>query len=203
VKKRTGRKRAIGTRRPLPLPGRPNQVWSLDFMSDALEDGRRFRILGVMDQYSRQCLDLVADTSISGKRVARELDKLVERHGKPETVVSDNGTELTSKAILKWAADNKVAWHYITPGRPSENGFTESLNGKIRDECLNEHLFRSLSHVRDILDAWRQDYNYVRPHSSLNDRTPMEFLNNSNGMMEASIIPLLPSTQSGISHVRL
>ena len=172
-------------------------------MSDALEDGRRFRILGIMDQYGRHCLDLVADTSISGARVARELDRLIERYGKPAVIVSDNGTELTSKAILQWAADNNVNWHYITPGKPSENGFTESLNGKIRDECLNEHLFRSISHARSVLEAWRQDYNHVRPHSSLNYMTPMEFLNQPNAMMDASIIALTSSTQSVINYARL
>ena len=203
VKKRTGRKRAVGTRTPLPQATHSNHVWSLDFMSDALEDGRRFRILGVMDQYGRQCLDLVADTSISGPRVARELDRLVAIHGKPATIVSDNGTELTSKAILAWAAETQVQWHYITPGKPQQNGFTESLNGKIRDECLNEHLFRSLNHARAILGAWRQDYNYVRPHSSLNYQTPMEFLAKINGMMDASIIPLISANQSSINHARL
>ena len=203
VRKRTGRKRAIGTRTPLPKASHTHHTWSLDFMSDALEDGRRFRILGVMDQYSRQCLDLVTDTSISGARVARELERLVAVYGKPAIIVSDNGTELTSKAILAWAADNDVQWHYITPGKPSENGFTESLNGKIRDECLNEHLFRSLNHARAILDAWRQDYNHVRPHSSLNYQTPMEFLSKTNGMMDASIIPLISAQQAAIKQARL
>jgi putative transposase len=203
VKKRKGRKRAIGTRTPLPQATHVNHIWSLDFMSDALEDGRRFRILGVMDQYGRQCLDLVSDTSISGKRVARELDRLIEAHGKPEIIVSDNGTELTSKAILSWAAEHNIQWHYITPGRPSENGFTESLNGKIRDECLNEHLFRSLSHARAVLHEWRQDYNHVRPHSSLNYQTPMEFLNKINGVMDASITPLISPKQQAINYARL
>ena len=203
VRKRKGRKRAIGTRTRLPSATHSNHIWSLDFMSDALEDGRRFRVLGIMDQYGRQCLDLTADTSISGARVARELDRLIECHGKPEIIVSDNGTELTSKAILKWAADNNIQWHYITPGKPSENGFTESLNGKIRDECLNEHLFRNLNHARIILEEWRQDYNHVRPHSSLNYMTPMEFLNKSNGMMDASIIPLTSAKQSVTNHARL
>ena len=203
VRKRRGRKRAIGTRKPLPQAAFANQVWSLDFMSDAFDDGRRFRILGVMDQYGRQCLDLTADTSISGRRVARELDRLIEHYGKPAVIVSDNGTEFTSKAVLQWASDNKIDWHYITPGKPTENGFTESLNGKIRDECLNEHLFRSLSHAKDILQDWRQDYNYVRPHSSLNYQTPMEFLNNINGMPDISGIPLIPAQPSAIQHVRL
>jgi putative transposase len=127
----------------------------------------------------------------------------MERYGKPNTIVSDNGTEFTSNAILKWAAENKVNWHYITPGKPSENGFTESLNGKIRDECLNEHIFTSLAHAKQILEAWRLDYNYVRPHSSLNYQTPMEFLGKNNAMMDASIIALLSQHQSDISIKRL
>jgi putative transposase len=176
VRKRPGRKRAVGTRAPLPSATHPGHIWSLDFMSDAFEDGRRFRILGVMDQYSRRSLCLEADTSLPGQRVVRELDKLVAIYGKPDTIVSDNGTELTSKAVLQWAADQGVKWHYITPGKPSENGFTESLNGRIRDECLNEHLFRSLRHARIILEAWRQDYNDVRPHSSLGYKTPAQFI---------------------------
>lgn len=158
VKRRKGRKRAIGTRTPLPGALHFNHIWSLDFMSDALHDGRRFRLLGVMDQYSRECLDLTVDTSISGHRVVRELSRLVERHGKPDIIVSDNGTELTSKAVLQWAAQHDIQWHYITPGKPSENGFTESLNGKIRDECLNENWFLSLQHAKQIIAAWRQDY---------------------------------------------
>lgn len=178
VKKRKGRKRAMGTRTALPKASRKNHIWSLDFMSDALADGRRFRILGVMDQYSRECLDLTVDTSISGQRVVRELDRLVEQHGKPGVIVSDNGTELTSKAVLQWAEQQGIVWHYIRPGKPSENGFTESLNGKIRDECLNEHWFLNLHHARQIIEAWREDYNHVRPHSSLNYQTPKQFIQN-------------------------
>jgi len=144
-------------------------------MSDALSDGRRFRLFGVMDQCSRECLLLTADTSMPGSRVARELDALVRKHGKPNLIVSDNGTELTSRVVLQWAAEQGIEWHYITPGRPSENGFTESLNGKIRDECLNEHWFLSLAEARAIVEAWRQDYNHVRPHSALNYETPAAF----------------------------
>jgi putative transposase len=174
VKRRKGRKRALGTRQPLPKPDGINQVWSLDFMSDALSCGRRFRVLGVMDQCSRECLALVADTSIGGARVVRELDTLLQKRGKPHCIISDNGTELTSHAVLQWAQDHDIEWHYITPGRPSENGFTESLNGKIRDEFLNEHWFRSLPEARHLMEAWRKDYNNVRPHSSLNYKTPAE-----------------------------
>jgi putative transposase len=171
VRRRKGRKRAVGTRSPLPKPDKFNQVWSLDFLSDQMSDGRRFRILGVMDQCSWECLTLVVDTSISGLRVARELDALVCRHGKPACIVSDNGTELTSRAILLWAQQNSIEWHYITPGKPRENGFTESLNGRIRDECLNEHVFEGLAHARQIIEAWRHDYNHVRPHGSLGHQT--------------------------------
>lgn len=130
VKRRKGRKRAIGTRTKLPSAEHMNHIWSLDFMNDALSDGRRFRLLGVMDQYSRECLALTVDTSIFGHRVVRELEWLVAYHGKPGIIVSDNGTELTSKAVLSWALKQGIQWHYITPGKPSENGFTESLNGK-------------------------------------------------------------------------
>lgn len=172
VKRRKGRKRAVGTRMPLPKSDRINQVWSLDFLSDALSDGRRFRILGVMDQCSRECLTLAADTSIGGARIVRELNALIDRHGKPFCIVSDNGTEFTSHAVLAWTHEQGIAWHYITPGKPRENGYTESLNGRIRDECLNEHVFESLAHARRIVAAWRDDYNTVRPHGSLGNMPP-------------------------------
>jgi len=175
VKRRKGRKRAIGTRLPLPKPDSINQVWSLDFLSDALSDGRRFRILGIMDQCSRECLTLAADTSIGGTRVVRELDILINRYGKPLCIVSDNGTELTSCAVLMWAQEQGIEWHYITPGKPRENGFTESLNGRIRDECLNEHVFEGLAHARRLIEAWRQDYNNVRPHGSIGNIPPSAY----------------------------
>lgn len=181
VRRRKGRKRAVGTRQPLPKPDMINQIWSLDFMNDALSDGRRFRVFGVMDQCSRECLKLVADTSIGGARVARELDALINKRGKPLCIVSDNGTELTSQAVLKWAGEHKVEWHYITPGKPSENGFTESLNGKIRDEFLNEHWFCSINEARALMEEWRNDYNHIRPHSSLNYQTPMAFAQKIGG----------------------
>ena len=122
VRRRGGRKRALGTRRPMVLPDGPNQRWSLDFVSDSLICGRRFRILCVVDDFSRECLALVADTSLSGARVARELTSLIGMRGKPHTVVSDNGTELTSSAILRWSQERRVEWHYIAPGKPMQNG---------------------------------------------------------------------------------
>nr|WP_154667607.1 IS3 family transposase [Leisingera caerulea] len=175
VRKRGGRKRAIGTRAPMAIPQGPNQRWSLDFVSDTLSDGRRFRILCVIDDFSRECLATVVDTSLSGLRVARELDRIADLRGYPCLVVSDNGTELTSNAILKWQQDRQVEWHYIAPGKPMQNGFVESFNGRFRDECLNEHLFASLRHACHLIHAWRDDYNHHRPHSSLDGLTPREY----------------------------
>ena len=179
VRKRGGRKRALGTRAPMTLPQGPNQRWSLDFVSDALVDGRRFRILCVIDDFSRECLAAVVDNSISGIRVARELDRIAAIRGYPRTVVSDNGTELTSNAILNWQQDRSVEWHYIAPGKPMQNGFVESFNGRLRDECLNEHLFSSYHQARRIIEDWRHDYNTYRPHTSLNGLTPKEFATRS------------------------
>ncbi len=175
VRRRGGRKRAIGTRAPMLVPIAPNERWSLDFVSDQLTDGRRFRILTVVDDCTRECLALVADTSLSGVRVARELDRLIVERGKPKMVVSDNGSELTSNAILTWADQSRVAWHYIAPGKPMQNAFIESFNGRLRDELLNETLFTSLAQARVILECWRADYNDARPHSQLGWRTPSEF----------------------------
>ena len=143
-------------------------------MSDTFGACRKFRILAVNDDCFRENLCLVPDTSISGARVARELDALVRIYGKPACIVSDNGTEFTSKAILKWANDNNVEWHYIDPGKPQQNGYIESFNGSLRDECLNEEIFDTLADARRILALWRCDYNNVRPHSSLGNKTPAE-----------------------------
>ncbi|AML53775.1 integrase [Falsihalocynthiibacter arcticus] len=161
VRRRGGRKRALGTRKPMVLPDGPNQRWSLDFVPDALTDGRWFRILAVVDDFSRENLVLVADTSLSGHRVARELDKVIAEHG---------------MAILKWVQKSDIDWHYIAPGKPQQNGFIESFNGKLRDECLNETLFGTLRDARKTLEEWQEDYNWRRPHSALGNLTPMEFL---------------------------
>jgi putative transposase len=175
VRRRGGRKRAMGTRAPMVLPLMPNQRWSLDFVSDQLTDGRRFRILTVVDHCTRECLALVADTLLSGSRVARELATLVDARGTPQTVVSDNGTEFAWNAILKFVDDRKFDWHYIAPGKPTQNAFIESFNGRLRDELLNETLFPSLHHARVTLAAGRTDYNTERPHSRLGWKTPAEF----------------------------
>jgi putative transposase len=172
VRRRGGRKRALGMRAPIALPAAANQRWSLDFASDTLSDGRRFRVLCVVDDFTRECLALVADTSLSGARVARELDAIAAMRGYPATVVSDNGTELTSVAILRFSQERGVAWHYIAPAKPQQNAFAESFIGRLRDECLNETVFTSLHHARAVLAAWRRDFNEVRPHSALGGRTP-------------------------------
>jgi putative transposase len=175
VRKRGGRKRALGARAPMSMPQDRNLRWSLDFVADTLVSGRRFRILTLVDDFTRECLCLVVDTSLTGSRVVRELDRIIELRGCPRMIVSDNGTELTSNAILTWQHERSVAWHYIAPGKPMQNGFIESFNGRLRDECLNEHLFTSLKEARNIIEEWRIDYNNHRPHSSLNRLTPTEF----------------------------
>ena len=175
VRKRGGRKRALGTRAPMLMPLLPNQRWSLDFVSDQFTDCRRFRVLTVIDDCTRECLGLIADTSLSGLRVARELHQIIAQRGSPKMIVSDNGTEFTSNAILKWADEAKVEWHYIAPGKPQQNGFIESFNGKFRDEKLNDTLFSTLHQARVELATWKNDYNHHRPHSGLGWLTPSEF----------------------------
>jgi len=184
VRRRKGRKKAQGMRVPAPIPQGPNQRWSLDFVSDVFAHGRRFRVLGVIDDFTAECLALVADTSLSGLRVARELDAIIAKRKRPAMIVSDNGPELTSLAILRWQQQTQVDWHYIDYGKPQQNPFAESFNGKLRDEFLNETVFSSLAEVRALLEAWRRDYNEQRPHSRLGWLTPSEF---RKAFTEASI----------------
>jgi putative transposase len=191
VSRRGGRKRALGTRSPILLPHGPNQRWSLDFLSDAFVDGRRFRVLAVVDDFTRECLGLVADTSLSGRRVTRELDAIIAWRGRPVSCVSDNGTELTSSAVLEWYQTGGVEWQYIAPGKPQQNAFIESFNGRLRDECLNETLFTSLRHARQVLEAWRRDYNSIRPHSALKGMTPADFAKHTTKTIQPEE-PILP-----------
>ena len=150
--------------RHILVEAKVNARWSLDFVHDQLAQGRRFRILNIVDDVTRECLAAIPDTSISGKRVARELTALVSLRGKPGLIVSDNGTEFTSNAVLCWAKDQTIEWHYIAPGRPMH---IESFNGRMRDELLNESLFLDLDQARQLISAWITDYNTARPHSSL------------------------------------
>ncbi len=203
LRPKKGKKRGMNNRIPLKQAACSNAIWSLDFVQDRLEDGRNFRIFAVVDQYDRRCLCLIADSSLSGVRASRELGRLIEIHGKPDMIVSDNGTEFTSKAILTWCSSHDVNWHYITPGKPSENGFCESFNGKLRDECLNEHIFMSLQHAKEILGTWREDYNYVRPHSSLGYLSPIEFIRKNNAMQGAPCMALTSLSLSDNMSLRL
>lgn len=186
VRRRGGRKRALGTRRPMLVPEAVNRRWSLDFVSDAFTDGRRFRVLAIVDDFSRECLARVADTSLSGHRVARELDGLIALRGRPEMIVSDNGTELTSMAILNWCQRTGVDWHYIAPGKPMQNGLVESFNGRFRDEFLNEVLFSSLRDAREQIRSWQHDYNHHRPRSGLGNIPPAEFAEKNRLEMRAA-----------------
>lgn len=175
VKKRGSRKRAIGPRLTKIRATEVNQVWSLDFMSDRLADGRKIRLLNIIDEFSRESLKMVVDTSLSGIRVVRELEDLINSRGVPKCIVSDNGTEFTSVAVLKWSENTSVGWHYIEPGKPMQNGAVESFNGRVRDEFLNQHWFMSLREVKELAERWREDYNEKRPHSSLGGMSPNEF----------------------------
>jgi putative transposase len=175
VRRRIGRKRAAPIRVPLTPAQRPNHRWSMDFVHDTLVDGRRFRILSVVDDCTRESLCLVADTSLSGGRVIRELEAVIARRGLPVQCVSDNGPEFTSVALLRWAQSLGLDWRYIDPGKPQQNAFIESFNGRLRDEFLNETLFTSLSQARAELAAWQRDYNIKRPHSSLGNLTPIAY----------------------------
>ncbi|MGB3722012.1 MAG: IS3 family transposase [Pacificimonas sp.] len=195
VRRRRSRKRAVGTRAPAPVLALPNQRWSLDFVHDQMASGRRFRVLNVVDDVTRECLVAVPDTSISGRRVVRELTELIAQRGKPGMIVSDNGTELTSNAVLAWCGEMGVEWHYIAPGKPMQNGFCESFNGRMRDELLNETLFLSMAHARVEIAAWVDDYNRERPHSSLGYTTPAAFAAELDKQWPASLRPTGSATQ--------
>lgn len=175
---RTKRRRKLPRRdRVAPqLPDRPMQRWSLDFMSDQLANHRRFRVLNIVDDFSKLCPGQIVDVSISGARLARFLDELGETSGLPKEIVLDNGPEGTSQAMFEWSEKNGVALRFIEPGKPVQNAFVESFNGRFRDECLNLHWFRSLAHARAEIALWRHHYNHHRPHSSLGYRTPAEFV---------------------------
>lgn len=173
LKKR--KRRPAGVRIKLPMPQKPNKRWSMDFVQDVLQDGRRFRILTVVDDFSRECPGVEVDTSIGGFRVARVLDRLSEQRGLPESITVDNGPEFAGKTLDEWAYRKGVKLNFIQPGKPVQNAFVESFNGRLRDECLNESWFKNLNEARAIIEDWRIDYNRVRPHSSLDNLTPEEY----------------------------
>lgn len=169
------RKKIQRPRLPMEVPTKLNQRWSMDFVSDQLANGRRFRTLNVVDDYSREMVGQLVSVSISGRQVARFLSQLIETRKAPHSIVCDNGTEFTSKAMFFWSKETSVKLSFIQPGKPTQNAFVESLNGKFRNECLNQHWFRTMEEARYEIDNWREHYNHVRPHSSLNYLSPVEF----------------------------
>ena len=174
VRRRT-RKRVAVPRVPLASPTRPNELWGMDFVSDALGSGRRFRALTIVDAMTRESPAIVVDFSLPGERVVRVLDELGQTRGYADGIVVDNGPEFRSEALDQWAAMHHVTLHFIQPGKPIQNAFIESFNGRLRDECLNESWFVSLTDAQQTIEAWRVDYNVARPHSGLAGRTPEAF----------------------------
>lgn len=185
LRRKRGRRRRAGSRLQLPPPPtRPDQLWTMDFAGDAFMSGRKFRTLNLMDGFTREALEIEPDTSLPGARVVRVLEGRKQQGRKPEAIVIDNGPEFISQVVDQWAYENGVRLHFITPGRPTENGYIESFNGKFRDECLNEHWFTSLPQSRDIIANWRRDYNEVRPHSSCGRIPPAKFAANHRQQQE-------------------
>ena len=156
-----------------------HQRWSLDFMHDATDAGQKFRLLNIVDDYTRECLWIEVDTSLSGERVARVLSNCMDLYGKPESIMTDNGPEFTGTHLEKWTYENGIRHQFIQPGKPSQNAYAESFNGRVRDECLNDNWFLNLWDAQEKIEKWRMDYNMVRPHTSLNQLTPHEFIQKS------------------------
>lgn len=169
------RKKLKRPRMPLVVPLGADIRWSMDFVSDQLSNGRRFRVLNVKDDYSKELVGQLVAYSIGGHQVARLLDQLIEQRSRPDQITCDNGTEFTSKAMFFWQKESGVKLGFIQPGKPTQNAFVESLNGRFRQECLNQHWFRTLEEARQIIDDWRHHYNNERPHSTLNYMTPAAF----------------------------
>lgn len=175
VRTKKRKKRVSALRVVLPAPTRPNERWSMDFVSDSLHDGRRFRVFTLVDHFSRVSPAVVVGSSITGKRVVEVLERLKTTCGLPRVITTDNGTEFTSRAVDEWAHRNGVKLDYIRPGKPVENAYIESFNGRLREECLNLHWFSSIEDARIKIEAWRKDYNEQRPHSALGQETPRAF----------------------------
>ncbi|GCB05583.1 transposase [Ralstonia sp. SET104] len=175
VRRRRRRHGVMVEREPLALPAAPNEVWSIDFVMDALSNGRRLKCLTIVDDFTKESVDIVVDHGISGLYVARALDHAARFRGYPKALRTDQGPEFTSRALDQWAYANGVTLKLIQAGKPTQNAYIESFNGKFRDECLNEHWFTSLARARAVIAAWRQDYNEARPHSALNYQSPAEF----------------------------
>jgi putative transposase len=185
LKLRTKQKKSQSAelRRPIVDAEWSNERWSMDFVSDTLSDGRPFRTLTIVDGFTKLSPAIEIDTSISGERVTRVLDRAIELHGQPKIIVVDNGPEFRSKALDAWAKARGIHLHWIDPGKPTQNAYIESFNGRFRDECLNQHSFRDLDDARELIEGWREDYNQLRPHTSLDGRSPEEFILSLAGRM--------------------
>jgi putative transposase len=169
----------------LPTPLRPNERWSMDFVTDNIVTGRRFRALVIVDDYSRECPIIEVDTSLGGRRVVGVLEKLADIRGLPEVITIDNGPEFAGRVLDEWAYRKGVKLNFIRPGKPIENAYAESFIGRLRDECLNENWFISLNHAKEVIESWRIDYNEGRPHTSLGGLTPREFVENTGEILTA------------------
>ena len=190
LRKKRRRKGAAGARVVLPMPQRINERWSMDFVTDSIVTGRRFRALTIVDNYSRECPAIEVDTSLGGRRVVAVLERLVETRGLPEVITIDNGPEFAGRVLDEWAYRKGVKLNFIRPGKPIENAYAESFNGRLRDECLNTNWFLSLNHARSIIEEWRRDYNEIRPHSSLKGATPKEYAKLTAGtLVQGALIP--------------
>lgn len=185
--RRRQRKRVMTDRgKPKAVLAVPNQRWSMDFVSDITASGQRFRVLVVLDEGTRECLACEADTSLTGARVQRVLDRLALNHGYPREILSDNGPEFAGLVLNQWAYSHRVSQLFIQPGKPMQNGYVESFNGKLRDECLNEHWFRTVREAQRIIEDWRLKYNHIRPHSALANMTPTEYRDSISAQVRAS-----------------
>ena len=197
VRKRKRKRVARTERQPMLVPEAPNQRWSMDFQHDLLATGQRFRTLNIVDDFSRECPAIEVDTSLPGLRVVRVLDWLAGTRGLPREIVLDNGPEMIGKALDEWAWRNGVRLNFIEPGKPTQNAFIESFNGRFRDECLNENWFLDLDDAREIIETWRIDYNTSRPHSALGYATPEEFASSLQGHAPGE---MTTSAQKGQNH---
>jgi putative transposase len=190
VRRRRRRRRVPRGVPRLPAPTRINERWSLDFVVDVLDDGRRFRLLTVVDDFTRACLAIEIDTSLGGRRVVQVLQRVIDARGRPAMLITDNGPEFISRVLDAWAYRHGIELHFIEPGKPNQNAYVESFNGRLRDECLNEHWFLSLAHARQTIETWRLDYNAVRPHSALGNVPPEEF---EQLTLDRAPVPILSS----------
>ena len=176
LRKRTRKKRAASVRIQMPPASRPHEVWSMDFCSDSQANGKRFRVLTIVDDFTRVSPGILVNPSIPARNVTAFIDQIALSHGYPERIRVDNGPEFTSRTFQQWAKRRNIHIEYIRPGKPTDNAFIESFNGKFRDECLNEHWFLTLGHAQETIETWRLSYNNEQPHSALNFLTPYEYL---------------------------